>query len=374
MPSVARQDFGQPLAIGVIGAPGRPGGEVIASGQSGSAARAAPASTRVREQRRLPEPIICRLPCRRNFITQILPQASDVSQRRLSIAQENFCHTGRLAGRALCQLARGERCEREAMRTCASHGGRRDGTSTHPEADLGARRGGIPAVRRTLRTRSFRASSGRAGASGRKGWQRQHVRGQAPSSTSPGTGTSTRRSSAQSCCGILLGHFYPEIGEAMKPLGDAFIKLIKMLIAPIIFCTVVHGIASMEDMKKVGRVGVKALIYFEVDDHDRADHRARRGQRLAARRGHEHRSGRARHQRRSPPTPPRPASRARSSSSCTSSRPPSSAPSPRARSCRCCCSRCCSPSRCTGSASAASRCSTSSTRPRTSSSASSASS
>jgi len=64
--------------------------------------------------------------------------------------------------------------------------------------------------------------------------------------------------------GILLGHFYPELGAAMKPLGDAFIKLIKMLIAPIIFCTVVHGIASMEDMKKVGRVGIKALIYFEV--------------------------------------------------------------------------------------------------------------
>jgi aerobic C4-dicarboxylate transport protein len=49
--------------------------------------------------------------------------------------------------------------------------------------------------------------------------------------------------------GILLGHFYPQLGEAMKPLGDGFIKLIKMLIAPIIFCTVVHGIASMEDMK-----------------------------------------------------------------------------------------------------------------------------
>src|ERR1043165_5949104 len=64
--------------------------------------------------------------------------------------------------------------------------------------------------------------------------------------------------------GILLGHFYPDIGAAMKPLGDGFIKLIKMLIAPIIFCTVVHGIASMEDMKKVGRVGLKALIYFEV--------------------------------------------------------------------------------------------------------------
>ena len=64
--------------------------------------------------------------------------------------------------------------------------------------------------------------------------------------------------------GVLLGHFYPSLGAQMKPLGDAFIKLIKMLIAPIIFCTVVHGIASMEDMKKVGRVGFKALLYFEV--------------------------------------------------------------------------------------------------------------
>src|SRR5690349_10345732 len=64
--------------------------------------------------------------------------------------------------------------------------------------------------------------------------------------------------------GVLLGHFYPSVGAQMKPLGDLFIKLIKMLIAPIIFCTVVHGIASMEDMKKVGRVGLKALLYFEL--------------------------------------------------------------------------------------------------------------
>jgi aerobic C4-dicarboxylate transport protein len=64
--------------------------------------------------------------------------------------------------------------------------------------------------------------------------------------------------------GVLLGHFYPALGAQMKPLGDLFIKLIKMLIAPIIFCTVVHGIASMEDMKKVGRVGLKALLYFEA--------------------------------------------------------------------------------------------------------------
>src|SRR6476646_5124005 len=64
--------------------------------------------------------------------------------------------------------------------------------------------------------------------------------------------------------GVLLGHYYPQIGEQMKPLGDAFIKTIKMVIAPIIFCTVVHGIASMQDMRKVGRVGLKALVYFEV--------------------------------------------------------------------------------------------------------------
>lgn len=64
--------------------------------------------------------------------------------------------------------------------------------------------------------------------------------------------------------GILLGYYYPETGVAMKPLGDGFIKLIKMIITPVIFCTVVTGIAGMEDMKKVGRVGGKALLYFEV--------------------------------------------------------------------------------------------------------------
>jgi aerobic C4-dicarboxylate transport protein len=64
--------------------------------------------------------------------------------------------------------------------------------------------------------------------------------------------------------GVLVGHFYPHTGTAMKPLGDAFIKLIKMIIAPIIFCTVVVGIAGMEDMKKVGKTGGLALLYFEV--------------------------------------------------------------------------------------------------------------
>ena len=78
--------------------------------------------------------------------------------------------------------------------------------------------------------------------------------------------------------GVLLGYFYPDTGAAMKPLGDAFIKLIKMMIAPIIFCTVVVGIAGMEDMKKVGRVGGKALIYFEVVTHARARDRPGRRQ------------------------------------------------------------------------------------------------
>ena len=64
--------------------------------------------------------------------------------------------------------------------------------------------------------------------------------------------------------GVLLGHFQPSTGEAMKPFGDGFIKLIKMIIAPIIFCTVVVGIAGMEDMKKVGKTGGLALLYFEI--------------------------------------------------------------------------------------------------------------
>jgi len=64
--------------------------------------------------------------------------------------------------------------------------------------------------------------------------------------------------------GVSLGHFYPETGAEMKPLGDGFIKLIKMIIAPIIFCTIVVGIAGMEDMKKVGKTGGLAVLYFEV--------------------------------------------------------------------------------------------------------------
>jgi aerobic C4-dicarboxylate transport protein len=64
--------------------------------------------------------------------------------------------------------------------------------------------------------------------------------------------------------GILLGHFYPQTGVALKPLGDGFIKLIKMVIAPIIFCTVVSGIAGMQSMKSVGKTGGYALLYFEI--------------------------------------------------------------------------------------------------------------
>ncbi|HEX7411252.1 MAG TPA: dicarboxylate/amino acid:cation symporter [Bacteroidales bacterium] len=64
--------------------------------------------------------------------------------------------------------------------------------------------------------------------------------------------------------GIVIGIFYPSFAVQLKPLGDGFIKLVKMMIAPIIFCTIVNGIAGMENTKKVGRVGIKAIIYFEI--------------------------------------------------------------------------------------------------------------
>lgn len=64
--------------------------------------------------------------------------------------------------------------------------------------------------------------------------------------------------------GIVIGVAVPDVGKALKPLGDGFIKLVKMMIAPIIFCTVVHGVASMRDMRRLGRVGFKTLLYFEV--------------------------------------------------------------------------------------------------------------
>lgn len=64
--------------------------------------------------------------------------------------------------------------------------------------------------------------------------------------------------------GILIGHFYPDTAIRLKPLGDGFIRLVKMLIGPVIFCTIVSGMAGMQNMKKVGSVGIKALLYFEV--------------------------------------------------------------------------------------------------------------
>ncbi|HYY26304.1 MAG TPA: dicarboxylate/amino acid:cation symporter [Chthoniobacterales bacterium] len=64
--------------------------------------------------------------------------------------------------------------------------------------------------------------------------------------------------------GIVVGYVNPDLGKNLKPLGDGFVNLVKMIIAPIIFCTVVHGIASMSDIKKLGRVGLKAIVYFEI--------------------------------------------------------------------------------------------------------------
>src|SRR6516164_9331297 len=64
--------------------------------------------------------------------------------------------------------------------------------------------------------------------------------------------------------GVAVGYYDPQLGVQLKPLGDGFISLIKMMIAPVIFCTIVHGIASMGDLKKIGRVGIKTLVYFEL--------------------------------------------------------------------------------------------------------------
>ena len=64
--------------------------------------------------------------------------------------------------------------------------------------------------------------------------------------------------------GVVFGHFFPSLGADMKPLGDGFSKLIKMLLPPVIFATIVVGIARMGDLREVGKVGAKALLYFEV--------------------------------------------------------------------------------------------------------------
>jgi aerobic C4-dicarboxylate transport protein len=84
--------------------------------------------------------------------------------------------------------------------------------------------------------------------------------------------------------GVLVGHFFPKTGTALKPLGDAFISLIKMMIAPVIFCTVVHGIASMRDLRKVGRVGLEGARLFRTGLYPRAGDRP--GGRRAGPSGH----------------------------------------------------------------------------------------
>ena len=106
----------------------------------------------------------------------------------------------------------------------------------------------------------------------------------------------------------------------MKPLGDGFVALIRMIIAPIIFCTVVSGIAGMDDMKKVGRVGGKALLYFEVMSTIALVDRPAGGARAASRRRLQRRPEDAGRASRSRPTPRRRRARARSTSCCTSSR------------------------------------------------------
>src|SRR5438270_2409540 len=64
--------------------------------------------------------------------------------------------------------------------------------------------------------------------------------------------------------GVLVGALWPEFGAALKPLGDVFVKLIKMAVAPVIFCTVTAGLARMSDLKAFGRLGLRTVIYFEV--------------------------------------------------------------------------------------------------------------
>ena len=98
--------------------------------------------------------------------------------------------------------------------------------------------------------------------------------------------------------GVMFGLLFPETGVALKPLGDAFIRVIRMIIAPVVFCTVAIGIAHMSDLKKFGRVGGKTLHLFRSGLHARARHRAGGRQRRAARRGLQHRRGHARSQHR----------------------------------------------------------------------------
>ena len=137
--------------------------------------------------------------------------------------------------------------------------------------------------------------------------------------------------------GVIVGMAFPDFATTpgIKALGDGFIKLIKMVIAPIIFCTVSTGIAHIQDARKVGRVGVKALLYFEVVSTFALVIGLVIGNVVQPGAGF---GGKAGSRRRSPNMSTR-RTRARSISSSTSSPIPSSAPSPAATSCRSCCSR-----------------------------------
>ena len=141
--------------------------------------------------------------------------------------------------------------------------------------------------------------------------------------------------------GITVGHFWPEIGASLKPLGDAFVKLVKMIIAPVIFLTVTTGIAGMSDLKKVGRVAGKAMLYFLTFSTLALVVGLIVGNFVQPGAGLEHRPGDARRAARWRTMPPRRTTRRSSASSRASSRRRWWAPSPRATSCRCCSSRSC---------------------------------
>ena len=135
--------------------------------------------------------------------------------------------------------------------------------------------------------------------------------------------------------GIVVGVFWPDFAAQMKPLGDGFIRLIKMMIAPLVFGVVVHGIAGAGDLKKVGRVGVKSIIYFEVVTTIALVLGILVAYVFGPGHGMNVDPPRSTPARMAPTPSVRSRSRARSASCCTSSRRPWSAPSPTATSCRC---------------------------------------
>ncbi len=143
--------------------------------------------------------------------------------------------------------------------------------------------------------------------------------------------------------GVIVGWLWPHFAtnDWVKALGDGFIKLIRMVIAPIIFCTVVSGIAHIQDARKVGRVGIKALVYFEIVSSFALIIGLLIGNLVQVGRG----LGAHPMRRRWPLTSSSGSAKSRSTSCSTSFRIAWSARSRVATSCRCCCSRSCSVSR-----------------------------